>query len=479
MKISFFTIALALSVSPLFASEFIRGGLNKKGDDFVIVTSDKTELKVITTPAIAASLPSLEKPIYVNQSNGQKYAFEFKGKIQNNEFHLEEVPTNVAGIISVTGILKYSNGQYSINGLPVRFGYSKMANGYQFDEISKASFIGKEVIAEGQMDGGTLIPQALTPTKLFEATEALPAPVAVQTKFEELGAWDFLFKEIIKDEYSQMADSYRLTIAGDEYQVRPGESALIITLSGRQGDSFGSVNGHMVAGLAEVREDLTLRGEVSNAYVTNDKDILSANTSLTNYFSHFVQGQNNYRPTYTLIAYGVDKKKLKQFRDALEASHIQFRTTKLTITPQFNCTTESVKALRDAGIEGDYRQLDNFVKGIATFPLKFLGEQASTIQFSLMNDASRFQPRPAYNSFQAAFLKKSFRKKLGIKRVDFVFYSQIPSQRPVGGIALGRVFKALKFKKLYQRYEVNPKTKLSPEEIRPVLERELKVVPYL
>src|SRR5690606_6145340 len=107
-------------------------------------------------------------------------------------------------------------------------------------------------------------------------------------------------------------EAFRYTVFEKE-EVKPGDHALIITLSGRQGDSFGSVNGHFVAGLAQVRPDYSLRGEVSNAYVTNGKDILSANTSLTNYFSHLVQGQNVYRPTYTLIVYGVDGKKLKKF----------------------------------------------------------------------------------------------------------------------------------------------------------------------
>jgi hypothetical protein len=249
-------------------------------------------------------------------------------------------------------------------------------------------------------------------------------------------------------------------------------------MAGRQGDSFGSVNGHFVAGIAEVKKDFGLRGEVSNAYVTNSKDILSGDTSLTNYFSHLVQGQNVYRPTYTLIVYGIDKKKLKQFRDALEASHIQFRTNKLNITPQFNCTTETVKALRNAGIEGKYEQVSDTVAGVVTYPLKLSKGTGKSLQYALANDPSRFQPATAFFSFAKAFLDNKVRTKLGVKRVDYIFYSQIPSQRPVGGMALESIWKAAKFKKLYETYEVNEETKLGIEDLRVKLEENLQEIPY-
>jgi hypothetical protein len=263
-------------------------------------------------------------------------------------------------------------------------------------------------------------------------------------------------------------------------KVSPGDKALLITLSGRQGDSFGSVNGHFVAGLGSVRDDYTLRAEVSNAYVTNGKDILSGNTSLTNYFSHTVQGQNNYRPTYTLIAYGVSDKQLNQFRDALEESHIEFRTKELDITAQFNCTTETVKALKDAGIEGRYTQADNFFKAIVTgaLTIPLWGDTGRTLFYAARNDSSRFHPRAAFNSFLSSFLHKKTQKKLGIKRVDYVFYTQIESDRPIGGMSLGKTMKAPKFKNLYEEHEVDKNTKLSPKELRPLLEEILQEIPY-
>jgi hypothetical protein len=94
------------------------------------------------------------------------------------------------------------------------------------------------------------------------------------------------------------------------------------------------------------------------------------------------------------------------------------------------------------------------------------------------NDPSRFHPAAAFNSFVKTFLSSRANKKLGVKRVDYVFYPQIPSNRPVGGMALESVWKAPKFKKLYETYEVNPKTKLGLKELRSKLDELLQEIPY-
>ncbi len=471
-------IALCLSTS-VFATEYLKGQIKKTSDGYSIVTPKET-LPIIADEVIMKSIPSLESPSYVTQSNGRKYSFEFKGERISDGFMLDQVPTNIAGDVAITGKLNYntSTKQFSINGVKAKFGYTKELNGYQFDEISKQFYIGKEVLAEGYYNkDNTFVMNALTPANLFTAAEADPAPVYVQRELDEKGAWDFTYKVMNKNEYSQSQQSYRTTFyQKSDTPVVPGDSFLVITMSGRQGDTFGSVNGHFVAGLGMVRDDLTLRGEVSNAYVTNGKDILAGNTSLTNYFSHIVQGQNNYRPTYTLIAYGVDKTKLKQFRDALEESLIEFRTQKLEITPQFNCTTETVKALRNAGIVGNYIRRDNIALNILTYPLQLFGEMGRTLNFTFGNDASLYHPRPAYNAFAGVFLRADLRAKLGIKRVDFVFYAQTPSERPVGGAATWKKTHVLKFKKLYDKYEVSKEGKLSPAELRPLLEEKLQVI---
>jgi hypothetical protein len=278
------------------------------------------------------------------------------------------------------------------------------------------------------------------------------------------------------NEMSQSTEPFRISVAGADRIIAPGESAFIITMSGRQGDSFGAVNGHFAAGLGLVQNDLSLSAEVSNAYVTNEKDILSGNTSLTSYYFHLVQGQNNYRPTFTLVAYGVDMSLLKKFREALEASHNEFRSKNVALTARFNCTTETVKALAAVGIKGIYDQWDDSVKGVVTAPLAIplFGEDMNIINFSMKNDPARYQPRGAYNSFVRAFLSSKFRKEHKIKRVDFIFTPQTLSHRPVGGIALGNIFQAPKFNKLEKKYEIDGK--MSPEDLKPILEEELNKI---
>jgi hypothetical protein len=266
-----------------------------------------------------------------------------------------------------------------------------------------------------------------------------------------------------KNENSQKETSFRTTLYENQ-EIKGGDHALIIALSGREGDSFGAVYGHFAAGLAEVKEDLSLRGEISNIYVTNTKDI--------------VQGQNIYRPTYTMIIYGLNKKTLKQYRDSLEVLHIKLRTKNTLITPQFNCTTETIKALKDIEVEGNYIQINNYLSGLATYPLKLSKIKGKMVQYALANDPSRYQPTPAFQGLIKTFLSDKARKKLGVKRVDYIFYAQIPSQRPVGGMALESIWKASKFKKLYDMYEVNESTKLSVEDLRIILKDKLNEIPY-
>lgn len=299
----------------------------------------------------------------------------------------------------------------------------------------------------------------LTPSGLFSAS--LPEKSPYDSLINK-NAYKFIEKTVYKNEISKSQNTFRKIIYNKKgYQAKPGESVFLVTLSGRQGDSFG-------AGLGEVKEDLSLRAEVSNAYVVNGKDILSGNTSLTNYFSNLVQGQNNYRPTYTFIVYGMDKSKLQKFRDFLEPSHILFRTQDLDITLEFNCTTETAKGLSLAGIVGNHkrtalnRTLD--LNNLA-IPLRLaskLGEAAQAFAFTASHDKEDFQPRPAFHSYIDSLKNKKVMKELGIKRMDYVFYAQIPSTRPVGGAPSDYTFNALVkhdslfYRNLYEKYENNP-----------------------
>lgn len=478
MKKMTFALALTLSAS-VFSADFVTGFIIDRGNGDFEIQGPKGNFEIVTTQEIKKSLPSLANPTFVKQSDGNPYSYEFKGEILGSQFHLAQTPTNIPGAESLKGVLRFDEGlgTYVIGDQRVEFGYTKVLNGYEFDEISKKSFLGKNIIAEGQRVGDVFVMQALTPVGLFDAGPDH------KTRYDEefkKNPYKFIKKQAYKNSVSKGSESFRKTVYNEKgYQVQPGESVFLVTLSGRQGDSFGAVNGHFVAGLGEVKNDLSLRAEVSNAYVVNGKDILSGNTSLTNYFSNLVQGQNNYRPTYTFIAYGIDKTKLKKFRDFLEPSHIEFRTKDLEITLDFNCTTETAKGLSLAGIVGNHkRTFANRVFDLnhLAFPLRaasVLGEAGEALGKTANGDKEDFQPRPAFHSYIDTLKNKKVIKDLGIKRMDYVFYSQIPSKRPVGGAPSNYTFHvgvkhdSLFYKKLYDKYEnnENKSDNLTPEEL--------------
>lgn len=452
---------------PLFSADFLTGHIIDLGNNEFEISSPEGQFQVIANDDIKKSLPSLANPVYVKQSNGNPYSYEFKGEKEGNKFKLIQTPTNIPGPSSLEGVLVYDEGLdiYTINGKRVEFGYTKVLNHYSFDEISKKSFVGKKIIAEGSYEGDVFVMQALTPSDLFSATWPEKSP------YENLinqNPYKFIEKTVYKNKISKSQNTFRKVIYNEKgYQAKPGESVFLVTLSGRQGDSFGSVNGHFVAGLGEVKKDLSLRAEVSNAYVVNGKDILSGNTSLTNYFSNLVQGQNNYRPTYTFIAYGIDKEKLKKFRDFLEPSHILFRTQDLDITLEFNCTTETAKGLSLAGIVGNHkrtllnRTLDLNNLAIPLRVASVFGEAGEAFAYTSSHDKEDFQPRPAFQSYIDSLKNKKVIKELGIKRMDYVFYGQIPSARPVGGAPSNYTFNvmvkhdSLFYRNLYEKYENN------------------------
>lgn len=475
---------LALGLSPLsFGSDFIKGQLYDRGEGKFEITTPTQNYEVETTETIAKSLPSLANPAYVTQSNGLPYSYEFKGRIDNGKFVLEQTPTNIPGDTQLKGVLSYDEAldQYKIGDQIVEFGYTKVLNGYEFDKISKQSFVGKDILADGHFESDRFVIQALTPKDLFSAS--IPKKSVYHRQFQS-DPYKFIDKLAYTNQVSKSQNTFREVVYNEKnYEVKPGESVFLVTLSGRQGDSFGSVNGHFVAGLGEVKDDLSLRAEVSNAYVVNGKDILSGNTSLTNYFSNLVQGQNNYRPTYTFIAYGMDKEKLQKFRNYMEPSHIRFRTEDLDITLGFNCTTETAIGLGLANIVGNHRR--TFAKRVFDFnnlayllrEVEGISDGVDALMYIASHDKEDFQPRPAFHSYIDSFKVKKVIKELGIKRMDYVFYAQIPSKRPIGGAPSQytyspfRKYDSLYYRNLYEKYENNKDTSknLTPEQLLDVL----------
>ncbi|MCF8060411.1 MAG: hypothetical protein K9K67_14005 [Bacteriovoracaceae bacterium] len=462
-----------------FGASFVTGVIIDKGGNQFEVDGPYGKLEIRATESILNSLSSLANPTFVKQSNGKPYSYEFKGEVKGKTFELAQTPTNIPGPERLQGVVSYdeSTGKFKIGKQVVEYGYTKVLNGYEFDDISKSSYIGKNVIAEGELLGDVFVMQALTPVGLFSATKD---DKTIYDKDFKKNPYNFIKKQMYSNEISQSSKSFRKTVYEEKgYSVSPGESVFLVTLSGRQGDSFGAVNGHFVAGLGEVKEDLSIRGEVSNAYVVNGKDILSGNTSLTNYFSNLVQGQNNYRPTYSFLVYGIDKEKLQKFRDFLEPSHIEFRTKDLEITLDFNCTTETAKGLSLAGIVANHKRTLGqrvFDLNHLAYPLRLasvLGEAGEALGKTASGDKEDFQPRPAFHSYIDTLKNKKVIKELGIKRMDYVFYAQIPSARPVGGAPSNYTFHvgvkhdSLFYKKLYDKYEnnSNKSDNLSAEEL--------------
>ena len=104
---------LALLPYLAFASDFEQGFLESQNGEFFIQTS-KERLKILTNPTIQKSLPSLEKPSFVVQSNGKPYAYEFKGQRNADTFQLDQVPTNIPGPVELRGVLRFTDGKYFI-----------------------------------------------------------------------------------------------------------------------------------------------------------------------------------------------------------------------------------------------------------------------------------------------------------------------------------------------------------------------------
>ena len=62
-----------------------------------------------------------------------------------------------------------------------------------------------------------------------------------------------------------------------------------------------------------------------------------------------------------------------------------------------------------------------------------LWDQKRSLQYLLWKDPNWYLPRAAFEGYLAKL--KSIIRKFKIKRVDYIFHAQTPSDRPVGGAA--------------------------------------------
>ncbi len=431
-------VALML-LSSYTSAESFRGKLLKKENEVRANIHVGSEIK-----NVLINYPSkYNKHLDHVLTNSPNYVFEFDGDLEGDKLNIDKMPRVVADIEDRIGTLTKSEDGFYIDGQKAKFGRTKKIYGYEFDEKSRNYFVGKKVHTQGHMEDDTFIINAIIPANLFTAGEN---NYEASKKFKKNGL-KYILNEMPKNKNSQSDKPFRGTIRyRDNYQATPGDHVFIVTLSGRQGEEPGSAAGHFAIGMGELQDDLTVKGETFNFYFKGEKEVLASNTDLVSYFGHLIQGQVNYRPTYTLIGYSRSKEDMLKVRDIFEEQLHKVRTEKgLEITPFYNCTTTSNDTMKAIGIKGAHEfAISNIFDYQTYIPVSSKapknGTDASTLsqlRYILKKDTEHYVPRKAFESFAKAMVTQS--KRLKLKRTDFVFLPQTPSARPTGGISYDEV----------------------------------------
>jgi hypothetical protein len=376
--------------------------------------------------------------VYLGWDN---YFFKVEGELIDNTLVAEQTPTIIAGRDSFTGLFQKVDGQYFIGEQKVNFGRTKEIYNNQFDEISKESFIGKEVRVYGNLGEESFEINSIMVKGLFAAGEnSFKAPDAFNRK-----PLRYILKEMPKNENSQKDIPFRGIVTGKNHTPKAGDPVLIITLSGRQGDAPDTVGGHFAIGMGELDENLEVDGEIFNFYFEGPKEVPAGNTELSSYFGHLIQGQNNYRPTYSVLVYGKTKEELKSVRDAMEEDLHRVRTEEgLGITPMYNCSTSAFKTLAPIGIRGAHEY--TLISGKLKAPAKELEHSDNMLlqlYHGVVKPRATYIPRVTFESLVKNVVKRG--ESMGIKRMDYIFLPQTASKRPVGGISVNGLAKTLKF----------------------------------
>lgn len=444
----------------IYASNNYQGTLAFEKDNIILKT-DNADYSINTSDKLL--LGRIKSHVRDN------YYFSFKGVEHGNELIIKDTPTIIGDIQSITGTLEYNLvSGYSIDNVPAKFGRTKPIYDVPFDEESMKSYLGKNIKAQGHYDdNNAFVINSILENNLFVAGETELTPENQEHNAFNKNPYKYILKEMPKNNNSQNGKAFRGIVHQDKnYNVAPGEKVLIITLSGRQGDFVGAAGGHFAFGSGTVLDDenLSIDGQIHNFYFTGEKEVLAGNTKLNNYYGHIIQGQQNYRPTYTLLLYGVDANDLKKAKEAVETDLEKVRTVPgLEISQYYNCVTSSLDALEGIGLspiikrnnqEEGHKQL---MKLALKHPSKFLD-----IAYVLTTFKERFIPRNAFEGFLKVLKNGDKRKRLGIKRIDYVFIPQTPSARAVGGISYNDFFEGMKVIK-------NKDKKLTQAEIDNVL----------
>jgi len=371
-----------------------------------------------------------------------------------------------SGELRVSGVVQRTSQDeiYQIDGRRFRFARANLVNGHRFDGKSADFFVGQNTelllrriiqndnVANGsaEYEATAAVLAGLFSTTAFHLTDQHQAHLA--QILPSSGGRLFLGRKLRSQAYRSDL-SYRVTLR-ERKKLKAGDRALVVTLSGAQGDEFGGVMGHFAFGEAVVEKDGGLSTTISNFYpVSNNKEIIPGHTDPIDYFGHVMRGQNQYRPTFTILIYGVSAAEIQKAKSEIESVFkFLYQQPDFNFVLDNNCVTATQKSLslanpsllNDVFNTGaassfiDPRSLGQRVYSALrerTDRVPLMGYLTNLVYYS-STDKAQFLPQPAFERLlQVAMLENQRSSESRISRVDFIFQGQVPSSRPRGGMA--------------------------------------------
>jgi hypothetical protein len=436
---------VALSIGEIMKKLFFIIGtvtmvLTAQAKDIGELVKTRTGLKVNINQQFYEIIANKNISKYIESYEINRSKFIFFGEVKNNKYHMSKTPQIISSKTELSGlltknenklILQTENQAYNINfTTPVSY------YGNHFDDKSINFFLGKNVRVLGSQKENEITVSAILEQHLYSASniegDLLPSSQINDYNSNRLS---YIFENMQTNELAQSLSSFREVLIGDNEVVSPGEKALVVTYAGRQGDDLAAAGGHFAVGSALVKGDLSLDMEIQNFYPRkNEKDIIPGHIHHLDYFGGVSTGQANYRPQWTIIAYGIDKDRLDRMRAAVDFTYDFIRSNDNVFSTFLNCTTSSWNALKSIGINGVHnRGTLRRLRYLAFLnPMYHLRSTTSTprqISYVLAKSKGEFLPRAAFESAVSDY------KSIGAKRIDIIFHQQLISGRPQGGTA--------------------------------------------
>ncbi len=363
-----------------------------------------------------------------------------QNQINDNTLYINDVPTAISGSERLTGVLVRQNHDLYLKvgdqDIPVKFIEAVGFRGNHFDQKSIGYYLNKKVNIIAEFDHGILYISAIVISNVFESINNLFPLDSNYKKLIEEDYVEFVTDTLMEDALSKNLEPFKATLF-DDAKVKNGDHVLIISLSGRQGDDLVTVGGHFVLGEATVKHGQLENFSFYNFYTTKNKKLMMpTKVSYEDYFGHLSQGQQNYRPTYTLLVYGVDKDKIKKMTEVIGRDLEYMRTSGDTGGISYDCVNTALHAL----YKSEFIENPNFL-GLESFytpPKDYTEGKYSYFNNSwyyILNTKRVFLPRSGFE-----YVLENI-ETFNPKRVDFVFYNQTPSGRPVGGAPIAGVLK--------------------------------------